>query len=83
MKEEQLLIKYYVIKHTLLLKYTKFDVYQGVLASTVYIHFGKKISGAINSGIILNRQLPEELYKPLITHLVKTIFGVLILMIYN
>ena len=49
----------------------------------LYIHFGKKFSGAINSGIILNRQLPEELYKPLITHLVKTIFGVLILMIYN
>ena len=51
--EEQLLIKYCIIKHLILLqmrnmfyiKNPKYDVYQQVLASMVYKYFDKKTSG--------------------------------------
>ena len=54
----------------------KYDGYERGLASMVYKFFGKKSSG---SGIAEpNYQLANELYKPIIIHLLETILGVLI-----
>ena len=53
----------------------------------VYKYFDKKTSdGDVKSEVMLNQELAEELHKPNIrkyTHLLKTIFGVPILLICN
>ena len=65
--EEHLLIKYYVIKHLILLKIQKYDGYQHGLALIVYKFFDKKISGSsIKNENISNKELAEELHKPII-----------------
>ena len=65
--EEHLLIKYYVIKHLILLKIQKYDGYQHDLALIVYKFFDKKISGSsIKNENISNKELAEELHKPII-----------------
>ena len=43
--EKQLLMKYYVTKHLILLKIQKKDGYQSELVSVVYKYFGKNFSG--------------------------------------
>ena len=54
----------------------KYDGYERGLASMIYKFFDKKSSG---SGIAEpNYQLANELYKPIIIHLLETILGVLI-----
>ena len=48
-------------------KNPKFDVYQRGLASMVYQFFNKKTSdGTIKNEIISNKELSEELHKPII-----------------
>ena len=84
--EEHLLIKYYVIKYLLLIKIQNImDIKEVSLQG--FIIFDKTSSGdAIESEIILNQQLTEELHKPITrksekkknTDLLKTIFGMLI-----
>ena len=49
-------------------KNQKYDRYQGGLASMVYKFFNKKTSGSgIKNKNILNKELAEELHKPIIT----------------
>ena len=61
------LIKYYVIRNLILLKIKKNDGYQQGLASMVYKYFDKKTSvSGIQSENISNKQLSEELHKPII-----------------
>ena len=63
------------------------DGYQRGVTLMVYKYFDKKTSdGAVTSEVMLNQELAEELHKPNIrkyTHLLKTIFGVPILLICN
>ena len=62
------LIKYNVIRNLILLKIKKNDGYQQGLASMVYKYFDKKTSvSGIQSENISNKQLSEELHKPIIT----------------
>ena len=69
--EEQLLIEYYVIKHSRC-QNLKYDGYQGGLASMAYKFFDKKSScGAIKSEIILNQQLADKLHKLIIRNIQK------------
>ena len=64
-QEEQLLIKYYVIKHLILLKIQNtmdinMDLLQWFgLASVVYKLFDKSSDGAVKSEIMSNQQLAE------------------------
>ena len=61
------LIKYNVIRNLILLKIKKNDGYQQGLASMVYKYFDKKTSvSGIQSENISNKQLSEELHKPII-----------------
>ena len=73
-------------------KNPKYHRYQRGLASIVYKFFDKKPSGScMKNENISNKELAEELHKPIIrklrkenfTHLLKTISGVLILLICN
>ena len=69
---EQLLIKYCVIKHLILLKIPKYDGYERGLASMVYKFFDKKTSGSgIKNENISNKELAEELHKPIIRNFKK------------
>ena len=76
-REEQLLIKYYVIKHLIWLKIqnmmVKYDGYQRDFASVVYkFFFDKKSSGGVvKSEMMQNKQLVEELHKTIIRKLEK------------
>ena len=54
----------------------KYDGYQRGLTSMVYKFFDKKSSGS--SIVEPNYHLANELYKPIIVHLLETILGVLI-----
>ena len=75
-----------------ILKNPKCDGFQRGLASMDYKVFDKETSGSgVNNEIKQNKQLTEEVHKPIIRkfkkeefilHL-KTIFGVLILQVYN
>ena len=61
------LIKYNVIRNLILLKIKKNDGYQQGLASMVYKYFDKETSvSGIQSENISNKQLSEELHKPII-----------------
>ena len=61
--QEQLLIKYYVIKYLILLK-IRDDGYQRGVASIVYSFFVKKTpGGADKNEIVQNKELAEELHK--------------------
>ena len=73
-------------------KNPKYDGYQCRLASMVYPFCDKKSIGGVQSEIIPKQQLAGELHEPIFrkfkknekyTHLLKTIFGVLILQICN
>ena len=80
-------------------KNSKYDDYQRNLASMVYKFFHKKAAtpankfagGGIKNENISNKELAEELHKSVFrkfkkekyTHLLYTIFGLLILQIYN
>ena len=66
--EEQLLIKYYVIKHLILLNiYNRYGGNQRDPASMVYKFFDKKTAGgAVKNKIKQNNGLAEELHKPVI-----------------
>ena len=70
-------------------KNLKYDGYQCRLASMVYKFFDKKTSdNGIKNENISNKELAKELHKPIIknekyTHLLQTIFGLLILLICN
>ena len=60
-----LLIKYYVIKHLILLNIR--NGHQRGFASMIYKFFDKKTSGsAIKNENISNKELAKELYKPII-----------------
>ena len=70
--EGQLLIKYCVIKHLILLKFQKYDGYQRTLTSKVYKFFNKKTSGeTVKNDIISNKELAEQLHKPIIKKIEK------------
>ena len=70
-----------------------YDGYQSDIASIVYNFLSRITSGAaVKSDVILNQEFPEELHKPInkryfengkYTHLLMTIFGVLILLTCN
>ena len=60
------LIKYYVVKHLILLKKTKYDGYQGGLASVLNFLIKKASGSGVISEIMPNQQLSEELHKPII-----------------
>ena len=73
-------------------KNLKYDGYKLRLASMVYKFFDKKTGGTVKSEITSNKELAEELYKPIIrkferkekyTHLLWTIFGVQLKQICN
>ena len=72
--EEQLQLKYYGIKHLILLKvWNMADVSVGLLPEFI-IFLIKKTSGATSGGGIndenmSDQQIPEELYKPIIGNL--------------
>ena len=68
LKEEQLLIKFWEIKHLILLKTPKYDGYQRGPASMVYIFFDKKSAGGGVANIEIKQkfQLVNELRKPVI-----------------
>ena len=66
---------------------SKYDGYQGNLASMVYNFFDEKSTGnGMKNQITQNQQLAEELHKPIVRkfqkekfiHHLKTIFGMLI-----
>ena len=64
--EGQLLIKYCMIKHLILLKIQKYDGYQRTLDSMVYKFFNKKTSGeTVKNEITSNKELAEKLHKPI------------------
>ena len=67
MKRIQLRIKFYEIKHLILLN-PEYDGYQRGLASMVYKFFDKKSKGSdvANNEIKQNLQLAEELHNPII-----------------
>ena len=75
-----------------IVKNPKYDGYQSGLASMVYKVFDKKTCGSgIKNENISNKELAEELHKPIIrkfnkkkyNNLLYTVFGVLIYQIYN
>ena len=68
-------------------KNPKYDRYQRRLASMVYKFFDKKSAGdAVKNEIMQNKELPQELHKPITKklknrkciHLLQIIFGMLI-----
>ena len=66
------MIKYYVIKHLILLKIQNCDEYQRDLASLIYKLFVKKSSGSsVKSETMPNQQLSEELHQLIIIKVVK------------
>ena len=67
------LIKYYVVKHLILLKKTKYDGYQGGLASVLNFLIKKASGSGVISKIMPNQQLSEELHKPIIRKFEKKI----------
>ena len=90
--EKQLLIKYYVIKHLILQKIIKYDRYERRLASVFYKIFIKtlqvvmlkvKLYQTKNQLKNYTNQLLENLKNQKYTYLLKTIFGLLILLICN
>ena len=61
-----MLLRYYVIKPSILHKNRRYDGYQRVLASMIYTFFDKKTaSGAIKNEVMQNKELAEKLYKPI------------------
>ena len=69
-QEEQLLINSQDIKHFFIAKNPKYDEYQKGLASTAYKLFDKDSKGgSVNNEIKQNKQLAEELHKPIIKKL--------------
>ena len=63
---EQLLIKYYLIKQLILLKF-RYDGYQRILTSMVYKCFDKKLSGGgIKNKIMSKQEFAKEFLKPII-----------------
>ena len=63
----ELLIKYCIIKHLILLKIKKYGGYQTGIASIVYKIFDKKTSGgAIKNEIISSKELAGQLHIPII-----------------
>ena len=66
--EEQLLTKYCLKKHLILLKNTKDDEYQRGLASMVYKFFVKTSAcDAAKNENLSNQELAEEVNKPIIS----------------
>ena len=71
-RKRDFLIKYWEIKHVILLKIIKYDGYQRGLASMVYKFFDKKPSGSgANNESKRNKHLAEKLFKPIIKKLKK------------
>ena len=65
--EQQLLTKFYVIRHLIFAKNPKYDGYHRELALMVYIFFDKKTYGtAVKTEIMSKQKLAEELHKPMI-----------------
>ena len=74
-------------------KSPEYDEYQRGITSMIYQFFDKKTSGSgIKNENISNKELADELHKPIIrklkkkkryTHLLQKIFGVMILQICN
>ena len=70
-----------------------YDGHQSGIASIVYNFLSRiTLGAAVKSDVILNQEFPEELHKPInkryfengkYTHLLMTIFGVLILLTCN
>ena len=95
LEEQLLLIKYCVIKHYQTInidKNLKYDVYQRGLALMVYKFFHKSSSGGdVKSEIMPSQELAEILIKKLLElleikkyiHLLKTVFGLLVLVMCN
>ena len=66
------MIKYYVIKHLILLKIQNCDEYQRDLASLIYKLFVKKSSvSSVKSENMPNQQLSEELHQLIIIKVAK------------
>ena len=65
--EEELLIKYCVIKHLILLKILNvMDIHVDLLQRSIIFFDKKTSSGAIKNENIPNKKLAEELHKPFI-----------------
>ena len=60
--KEQLLIKFWTIKHLILIKIKKYDRYQKILASMVYKFFDKKLLAVVFKNIS-NKEFSEVLHK--------------------
>ena len=60
--KEQLLIKFWTIKHLILIKIKKYDGYQKILASMVYKFFDKKLLAVVFKNIS-NKEFSEVLHK--------------------
>ena len=63
--KEQLLIKFWTIKHLILTKIKKYDGYQKSLASMVYKFFDKKLLAVVFKNIS-NKEFSEVLHKSVI-----------------
>ena len=74
--EGQLLIKYCLIKHLILLKKGKDDCYQGCHASVVYDFLDKNLAGSgVKNENILNEKLAKELHTPIMRKFNKSNVG--------
>ena len=63
--KEQLLIKFWTIKHLILIKINKYDGYQKSLASMVYKFFNKKLLAVVFKNIS-NKEFSEVWHKSVI-----------------
>ena len=63
--KEQLLIKFWTIKHLILIKINKYDGYQKSLASMVYKFFDKKLLAVVFKNIS-NKEFSEVWHKSVI-----------------
>ena len=63
--KEQLLIKFWTIKHLILIKIKKYDGYQKSLASMVYKFFDKKLLAVVFKNIS-NKEFSEVFHKSVI-----------------
>ena len=69
---EQFLIRYYVVKHLILLKIQNKMVMKKVLPQWLTSFFEKSLSGiGVRSDIMSNQPLAEELLKPIIKNIEK------------
>ena len=68
--EEQLLLNYYVIKHLILLKFIDMmNIKEVQLQWFIRFFYKKTAVGAVKNEIMQNKELADELHKPIIKKL--------------